>query len=97
METQNLVISFDYGWFLAKNLAYAECPIMKFHYWNSSIESFHYIFIELGLGTLENKETRAIWFEEKKKKNDVNNQQVLEAKGGEKFPFEWGGGMCGGA
>ena len=36
METQNLVISFDYSWFLAKNLAYAECPIMKFHYWNSS-------------------------------------------------------------
>ena len=37
METQNLVISFDYSWFLAKNLAYAECPIMKFHYRNSSI------------------------------------------------------------
>ena len=36
METQNLVISFDYSYFLAKNLAYAECPIMKFHYWNSS-------------------------------------------------------------
>ena len=36
METQNLVISFDYSWFLAKNLAYAECPIMKFHYRNSS-------------------------------------------------------------
>ena len=36
METQNLVISFDYSCFLAKNLAYAECPIMKFHYWNSS-------------------------------------------------------------
>ena len=32
METQNLVISFDYSWFLAKNLAYAECRIMKFHY-----------------------------------------------------------------
>ena len=39
METQNLVISFDYSWFLAKNLAYAECPIMKFHYRNSSIVS----------------------------------------------------------
>ena len=37
METQNLVISFNYSWFLAKNLAYAECPIMKFHYRNSSI------------------------------------------------------------
>ena len=36
METQNLVISFDYSWFLAKNLAYAECRIMKFHYQNSS-------------------------------------------------------------
>ena len=36
METQNLVISFDYSWFLAKNLAYAECRIMKFHYRNSS-------------------------------------------------------------
>ena len=38
METQNLVISFDYSWFLAKNLAYAECRIMKFHYRNSSNE-----------------------------------------------------------
>ena len=37
METQNLVISFDYSWFLAKNLAYTECRIMKFHYRNSSI------------------------------------------------------------
>ena len=36
METQNLVISFDYSWFLAKNLAYAERRIMKFHYRNSS-------------------------------------------------------------
>ena len=36
METQNLVISFDYSWFLAKNLAYAECRIMKFYYRNSS-------------------------------------------------------------
>ena len=36
METQNLVISYDYSWFLAKNLAYAECLIMKFHYRNSS-------------------------------------------------------------
>ena len=36
METQNLVISFDYSWFLAKNLAYAECLILKFHYRNSS-------------------------------------------------------------
>ena len=27
---------FDYSWFLAKNLAYAESPIMKFHYRNSS-------------------------------------------------------------
>ena len=35
METQNLVI-FDYSWFLAKNLAYAECRIMKFYYRNSS-------------------------------------------------------------
>ena len=34
--TQNLVISFDFSWFLAKNLAYAECPIIKFHYRNSS-------------------------------------------------------------
>ena len=33
-----MVISFDYSQFLAKNLAYAaECPIMKFHYRNSSI------------------------------------------------------------
>ena len=40
METQNLVISFDYSWFLAKNLAYAECWIMKFHYRNSSNEKF---------------------------------------------------------
>ena len=38
METQNLVISFDYSWYLANNLAYAECPIMIFHYRNSSIE-----------------------------------------------------------
>ena len=36
METQNLEISFDYSWFLAKNFAYAECPIMKFHDRNSS-------------------------------------------------------------
>ena len=36
METQNLAISFDYSWFLAKNLDYAECWIMKFHYRNSS-------------------------------------------------------------
>ena len=36
METQNLVISFDCSWFLTKNLAYVECPIMKFHYQNSS-------------------------------------------------------------
>ena len=36
MEAQNLVISFDYSWFLAKNLAYDECPIMKFHHRNSS-------------------------------------------------------------
>ena len=41
METQNLVISFDYSWFLAKNLACAECPIMKFHYRNSS--NNHYL------------------------------------------------------
>ena len=40
METQNLVISFDYSWFLAKNLAYDECWIMKFHYRNSSIRNF---------------------------------------------------------
>ena len=36
METKNLLISFDYSWFLAKNLAYAECLILKFHYRNSS-------------------------------------------------------------
>ena len=42
METQNLVISFDYSSFLAKNLAYAEYPIMKFHYRNSSIENGHF-------------------------------------------------------
>ena len=36
IETRNLVISFDCTWFLAKNLAYAECRIMKFHYRNSS-------------------------------------------------------------
>ena len=36
METQNLVILFDYSWFLAKNIAYAEGWIMKFHYRNSS-------------------------------------------------------------
>ena len=41
MGTQNLVISFDYSWFLAKNLAYAECPIMKFHYRNSSSDDDH--------------------------------------------------------
>ena len=35
METQNLEISFDYSWFLAKHLAYAKCPIIKFHYRNS--------------------------------------------------------------
>ena len=40
METQNLVISSDYSWFLAKNLAYAY-RIMKFHYWNSSIMRKH--------------------------------------------------------
>ena len=34
MDTQNLVISFDYSWFLAKNLAYAEWLILKFHYQN---------------------------------------------------------------
>ena len=45
METQNLVISFDYSWFLAKNLAYAECPIMKFHYRHSS--SVHRYFLWL--------------------------------------------------
>ena len=48
METQNLVISFDYSWFLAKNLAYDECWIMKFHYRNSSnVERFrnHFIFL----------------------------------------------------
>ena len=49
------------------------------------------------LNEKDNKEASAIWFEGKIPKNDVNNQQVLEAKGGEKFPFEWGGGMCGGA
>ena len=48
METQNLVISFDYSWFLAKNLAYAECRIMKFHYRNSSSEdsSIFVAFVE---------------------------------------------------
>ena len=40
METQNLVISFDYSWFLAKSLAYPECLIMKFHYRNSSIPQY---------------------------------------------------------
>ena len=48
--------------------------------------------MELGLGTLTKKRIRrlasTIWFEGKIQKNDVNNQQVLEAKGGEKFPFE---------
>ena len=64
METQNLVISFDYSWFLAKNLAYAECLIMKFHYRNSS--SLEYLvcitlqkllnsFIGLNLN-------KAVWF-----------------------------------
>ena len=44
MESQNLVISFDYSWLLAKNLAYAECLIMKFHYRNSSnVESLFYV------------------------------------------------------
>ena len=48
METQNLVISFDYSWYLAKNLAYAECPIMKFHYRNSSnVDSYAKIFLIL--------------------------------------------------
>ena len=42
MKTQNLVISFDYSWFLAKNLAYAECRIMKFHYRNSSNSHFKF-------------------------------------------------------
>ena len=42
METQNLVISFDFSWFLAKNLVYAECRIMKFQYRNSSIEHLCY-------------------------------------------------------
>ena len=40
------------------------------------------------LNEKDNKEASAIWFEGKIPKNDVNNQQVLEAKGGEKFPFE---------
>ena len=44
METQNLVISFDYSWFLVKNLAYDECWIMKFHYRNSS--NVNIIFID---------------------------------------------------
>ena len=47
METQNLVISFDYSWFLAKNLAYAKCRIMKFHYRNSSISQEHYFSLFL--------------------------------------------------
>ena len=46
METQNLVISFDYSWFLAKNLAYAECPIMKFQYWNSSTKNQRYLLLD---------------------------------------------------
>ena len=29
------------SWFLAKNLAYAGCRIMKFHYWNSSNAHHH--------------------------------------------------------
>ena len=46
METQNLVISFNYSWFLAKNLAYDECWIMKFHYRNSSsLEYLGYNFV----------------------------------------------------
>ena len=52
METQNLVISFDYNWFLAKNLAYAECLILKFHYRNSSIR--HYITVHKNTYTLIN-------------------------------------------
>ena len=47
----------------------------------------------MNLNKKENRETRAIWFEGNIPKNYVNNQQVLEAKGGEKFPFEWGGGI----
>ena len=52
METQNLVISFDYSWFLAKNLAYAECPIMKFHYRNSSTHHHQKV---------EKLKSRALW------------------------------------
>ena len=43
METQNFVILFDYSWFLAKNLAYAKCPIMKFHYRNSSSNQWPFL------------------------------------------------------
>ena len=35
-KSGNFIWLIDYSWFLAKNLAYAECPIMKFHYRNSS-------------------------------------------------------------
>ena len=45
METQNLVISFDYSWFLAKNLVYAERRIIKFHYRHSS--NLHYSILPL--------------------------------------------------
>ena len=43
MGTQNLVISFKCSWFLAKNLAYAECSIMIFHYRNSSTVPIQFI------------------------------------------------------
>ena len=52
METQNLVISFDYSWFLAKNLAYAKCIIMKLHYRNSSNEG-HWQYWEQRHSTTE--------------------------------------------
>ena len=35
-EYQFMRTVFDYSWFLTKNLSFAECPIMKFHYRNSS-------------------------------------------------------------
>ena len=47
--------------------------------------------MEMGLGTLTKKKIRRLatsGLKEKFQKNDVNYQQVLEAKGGEKFPFE---------
>ena len=55
METQNLVISFDYSWFLAKNFAYAKCSIMKFHYRNSStVEGIEVEVVKSAIFELQN-------------------------------------------